>query len=233
MKKTVFCLSFLISSIAIASSANELYIDQIGNGLDLTIIQTGDGNTIGSNTQSMGLTGNNMTFAITQEGNNNIISAIIGGNTYTGIWVFNGDDNVVDLTCGATNGTNCENVTLDITTNGNTNTFNVYIGEEADSQGLVATFVVDGDNNVINTTVNAANATLNVKVDSTGKASGNNLTMTVTGDGAAGNTGHGINLNHTGGNGTITVDQSGNSENNNITMNSGGDNATVSITQGN
>jgi hypothetical protein len=233
MNKILFCLVFFISSIAVASFANELYVDQIGNGLDLTITQTGNGNAIGSNTQSVELTGNNMTFAITQDGDNNIISAIISGNTYTGTWVFNGNDNTVDLTCGATNGANCENVTLDITTNGSTNTFNVYIGEEADSQGLAATFTVDGDNNVVNTTVNGANATLTVKIDSTGKASGNNLTMTVTGDGATGNTGHSINLDHTGGGGNITINQTGNAENNKIDMNSSGDNANVSITQSN
>jgi hypothetical protein len=233
MKKALICLVFLISSITVASFANELYVDQIGNGLDLTITQTGSGNAIGSNTQSVELTGSNMTFAITQSGDNNVISAIISGNTYTGTWVFNGNDNTVDLTCGATNGANCENVTLDITTNGSTNTFNVYIGEEADSQGFAATFTVDGDNNIVNTTVNGAYATLTVKIDSTGKASGNTLTMTVAGDGATGNTGHSVDLDHTGGGGTITIDQSGDIENNKINMNSSGDNASVSITQAN
>lgn len=233
MRKTLICLVFLISSITVASFANELYVDQIGNGLDLTIAQTGSGNAIGSNTQSVELTGNNMTFAITQEGDNNIISAIISGNTYTGTWVFNGNDNTVDLTCGATNGANCENVTLDITTNGSTNIFNVYIGEEADSQGLAAIFTVDGDNNIVNTTVNGAYATLTVKIDSTGKASGNTLTMTIAGDGTTGNTGHNVDLDHTGGAGNITIDQSGDIENNKIKMNSSGDNASVSITQAN
>lgn len=233
MKKTLSCLILLIGSIASAAFASELYVDQIGNGLDLTITQTGDGNTIGSSTQSVELTGNNMTFAITQNGDNNIISAIISGNTYTGTWVFNGNDNVVDLTCDETSGTNCETVTVDITTNGDSNTFNVYIGEVADSQGLAATFVVDGDNNVVNTTVNGANATLTVSIDSVGKVSGNSLTATVTGDGATGNTGHSINLDHTGGGGTIIVNQSGNTENNKVDMTGSGDNANVSITQSN
>ena len=233
MKKILFGLVFLISSIAVASFANELYVDQIGNGLDLTITQTGNGNAIGSNTQSVELTGANMTFDITQNGDTNVISAIISGNTYTGTWVFNGNNNTVDLTCDATSGANCENVTVDITTNGDSNTFNIYIGETADSQGLAATFVVDGDNNVVNTTVNGANATLTVSIDSTGKVSGNTLTMTVTGDGTTGNTGHSVNLDHTGGGGTIAINQSGATENNKIDMTSSGDNANVSITQSN
>jgi hypothetical protein len=233
MNKILTGIVLLVCSTAGASIASELYVDQIGSTLDLTITQTGDGNTIGTSIDSVSLTGDSMTFDITQYGNDNTISAVISGNTYTGTWIFNGDTNIVDLTCDETAGTNCETVTLDITTNGSTNTFNIYIGETADSQGLAATFIVDGDNNVIATTVDGANVTIDVTIDSSGEASGNTLTLAVTGDGAIGTTGHDVKLDHTGGNGTIAITQSGNSENNVINMTTDGNDANITINQSN
>ena len=85
-----------------------------------------------------------MTFAITQTGNTNTIDAKIKGNDYTGTWQFTGNSNA-DLTCDNTAGVNCETVTLNITTTGSTNIFDVFIGESNDAQNLVANFTVTGD----------------------------------------------------------------------------------------
>ena len=95
--------------------ANDIYIEQVGDTLDLAITQDGQNNVIGTSTTDGNLDGDSMTFAITQTGSTNSIIADIQGNTYTGAWVFTGDSNTVDLSCDSTSGTNCENITFDIT----------------------------------------------------------------------------------------------------------------------
>ena len=112
----------VILSLVLASAAyaNEIYITQIGDTLDLDITQDGTDNEFGDSTTDVTLDGDDMTFSITQTGNSNVIDAVIKGNTYTGTWTFTGNNNTVDLKCDDTSGTNCENVTLNIATVGDT-----------------------------------------------------------------------------------------------------------------
>ena len=117
-----------------------------------------------------------MTFAITQTGNTNTIDAKIKGNDYTGTWQFTGNSNAVDLTCDNTAGVNCETVTLNITTTGSTNIFDVFIGESNDAQNLVANFTVTGDGNVIQTEVDGEDATVTVVMNNSSSLSSTTLT---------------------------------------------------------
>ena len=94
--------------LASAAYANEIYITQIGDTLDLDITQDGSGNEFGDSTTDVTLDGDDMTFSITQTGDSNVIDAVIKGNTYTGTWQFTGNSNTVDLKCDATSGVNCE-----------------------------------------------------------------------------------------------------------------------------
>ena len=66
--------------------ANDIYIEQVGDTLDLDITQDGQDNVIGTSTTDVNLDGDTMTFAITQTGSYNTIAADIQGNTYTGTW---------------------------------------------------------------------------------------------------------------------------------------------------
>src|SRR5210317_1417333 len=109
--------------------ANDIYIEQVGDGLDLDITQDGQNNEVGDSTTDAGLFGDNMTFSITQTGNTNTIDAVIRGATYTGTWSFTGSDNDVALLCSSTTAGDCDTVTLNITTSGDNNTFDFAIGE--------------------------------------------------------------------------------------------------------
>ena len=150
MQKRAIILSYLFAMIiSPAVLANEIYITQVGDTLDLDIVQDGQDNKIGNSTTGVTLDGDTMTFSITQTGNFNDIAAVIKGNTYTGTWDFLGDSNTVDLTCDDTSGVNCETVTLDIDTDGDNNDLKFYIGEVADAQNLVADFTITGDNSVL------------------------------------------------------------------------------------
>ena len=215
--------------------ANDIYIEQVGDTLDLDITQDGANNVIGTSTTDVNLDGDDMTFAITQTGSTNIIKADIQGNTYTGTWVFTGDDNEVDLSCDSTSGTNCEDVTLNITTTGDN------IGDTSDAQNTTVSFTVTGDDSVIETDIDGKAAAVTVVMNNssstatggatsgllTSSGAGNVVDIDVDGDGS---TGHTINLDITGGGSSYTVTQSGINDNT-VDADFSGDNQDVDITQ--
>lgn len=220
-------LATLLSSVATVTYGNDLFVNQVGDNLNLTITQNGDGNTIGSAATALTLDGNNMTFAITQQGDNNAISAVINGNTYTGEWEFIGNNNTVDLTCDSTAQTQCEVVTVDIVTAGNDNTYNVYIGENKIADNLLISFDVSGDDNQITANLDATDADVTIIIDNAG---GTGNIFNIDQDDAGSVNGHSLTYDHTGGNGTFNIVQSGLIDKI-INVVSFGDNHTVTITQ--
>lgn len=227
-----FIIAALLSGVASTAIGNEIYISQIGDNLDLDIIQAGNGNRVGdiAGTTPITLNGDNMTFSITQTGDSNTIDAIINGNTYTGTWMFTGNSNTVDLTCSSLDTTTCETVTLDITTNGNSNAFNIYIGEVASADSLIAAFTVDGDGNVITANLDSPNADVTVIVDNSASLAGGN-TINIDQDGLAGVYGHKVMYDITGGGNTVNITQSGLNDQT-VSVVTVGDNQTIDITQG-
>ena len=222
--------------------ANDIYIEQVRDTLDLDITQDGQNNVIGTSTTDVNLDGDSMTFAITQTGSTNSIIADIQGNTYTGAWVFTGDSNTVDLSCDSTSGTNCENITLNITATGDSNAFTFDIGDTADADGSTIGFTVTGDGNVINSNVDGQSALVAVTVNNssstaTGGASsgllsssgsGNVVDINISGDGDS--AGHTVKIDSTGGANSFTVTQSGIYDNT-IDADFSGDDQDVDITQ--
>ena len=222
--------------------ANDIYIEQVGDTLDLDITQDGQDNVIGTSTTDVNLDGDTMTFAITQTGSYNTIAADIQGNTYTGTWAFTGDSNAVDLSCDSTSGTNCENITLNITATGDSNTFDFNVGDVSDADGSTISFTVTGDGNVIESDIDGKSAALTVVMNNsastaTGGASsgllsssgaGNVVDINVDGDGDS--AGHTINLDVTGGGSSYTITQSGIYDNT-VDADFSGDNQDVDITQ--
>lgn len=245
MKKLISIYFFVLGlAFVTVATANEIYIEQIGDNLDLDITQDGQNNEFGDSTTDALLDGDDMTFAITQTGNTNTIDAKIKGNDYTGTWQFTGNSNNVDLTCDNTSGVNCETVTLNITTTGSTNIFDVFIGESADAQNLVANFTVTGDGNVLQTEVDGEDAVVTVVLNNSSSVSATTLTDQTSGNStqAGGNlvdidiagdgdvNGHTVIMDVTGGGNKIVVDQSGVYDNK-VDLDMTGDDGDVNITQ--
>jgi hypothetical protein len=216
--------------------ANDIYIDQVGDNLDLDIVQDGQNNKIGTALVDADFDGDNMTFSITQTGNTNEITADIQGNTYTGTWVFTGNSNTVDLLCDSSANGNCETVTLNITNTGDSNAYTINIGETGDAENATIAFTVTGDNSVINTDVDGTNSDITVVMNNSASLAttsansdeGNQLDLTQTGNGDS--LGHSITLNITGGGSTYTVTQSGIYDNK-VDATFNGDSQDVDITQ--
>lgn len=237
MTKSVYRLFFIMMVFMMAPStqANDIYITQVGDNLDLDIVQDGTDNEVGNSTTATVINGDNMAFDITQQGNYNTITATIKGADYTGTWEFTGSSNTVDLDCSSSASGNCDDVTLNITTEGDSNDFSFDIGESADGSESVVNFVLDGDNNIINSTIDGTKATLTVTINNSASLAttsansdeGVAITTVQTGNGVHG---HGIEVDVTGGGGTIDINQSGlNDQKVDLTIQ--GDSFDVDITQ--
>ena len=210
---------------------NLIYIDQIGNNLDLDIIQDGQDNTIGDGTLDATFEGDDMTFSITQTGSYNIIAATIKGNNYTGTWAISGDSNDINFTCDSLTGVNCETVTMNVTITGNNQDLDIFVGEAADSNNLIANITIDGDDNVVAMDVDGVAVTVTLDIDnsmSLATIDDNSFDIDIKGNGDV--NGHTVIMDHTGGGATVVVDQSGMNDNY-IEMTTNGEDAAINITQ--
>jgi hypothetical protein len=243
MKNIIRGLLLCVLTAATPALANDIYIEQVGDTLDLDITQDGANNVIGTATTDVNLEGDDMTFAITQTGSTNVIVADIQGSSYTGTWVFTGDSNEVELSCDSTSGTNCENITLNITATGDSNDFVLAIGDTADADGSTVAFTLTGDGNVVNTEVDGKSAAVTVVVNNasttstgtpaitggaTAAAGGNAIDIDIDGNGDS--QGHTVNLNVTGGGSSYKITQSGINDNI-VDADFAGDDQDVTITQ--
>ena len=225
----------LVAMSASIATANEIYIEQVGDTLDLDIVQDGKDNTIGTSSQDVVLgsatvNADDMTFSITQTGDNNAITAQILGATYTGTWVFTGDSNEVDLLCDSSEAGNCANVTLNITATGDDQDYTINIGESADADGLTAAFTVTDDGTVITADVDGEDANITVTVNKNNSLINdvNTIDIDIAGDGDV--NGHTQIISVKGKGNTVSVDQSGIYDNK-VDLDLTGDSGNVDITQ--
>tara|TARA_R100001509_G_C4852465_1_gene210550 strand:- start:563 stop:1279 length:717 start_codon:yes stop_codon:yes gene_type:complete len=214
--KTITTIMMLYLTALIGSVfANDIYIDQVGDTLDLDIVQDGTNNVIGTSTTDVTLEGANMTFSITQTGNSNTIAAVIKGTTYTGTWAFTGNSNTVDLKCSSNSTGNCDTVTLNITATGDSNTFDFDIGESASADNSTVSFTLTGDKTDVVAAIDGTSAAATVTNDnssslattSTDSDEGNVITLDMDGNGDS--QGHTVILDIVGGGSTYNVTQSG------------------------
>ena len=234
MKKIAYyaALFGLVSSVALA---NEIYISQIGDTLDLDITQSGDNNKIGTSLADMVIQGDDMTFSITQTGDSNTVDATIKGANYTGTWDFTGGNNNVDLLCSSTTAGNCDTVTLNIDTTGGYNDFTFAIGETSSADSSIINFTVTGDSQVFDVTVDGEAIDVTVVIDdgtsSLTNAAGNTNDVTIDTSGNGSTNGNTVDLNITGSGGTYNVTQTGTLIDQTIDATFSGDDATIDITQ--
>lgn len=209
--------------------ANDIYIQQSGDNLDLDITQDGQNNIAGTSVTGISLTGSTMTFNIDQIGNSNVVSATINGNTYTGNIDLTGDSNDVALLCDSADAGNCETVSMSIDVTGDSADVNVSIGETADAQNFVGTLdITSGASETITLTMDGTNADVDIDITNNLGSAGNTATYDVDGDGDV--NGHSLTHNHTGDGAVINMTQSGIYDNI-ISVTTSGDNANIDITQ--
>tara|TARA_Y100000114_G_C11761890_1_gene330236 strand:- start:888 stop:1583 length:696 start_codon:yes stop_codon:yes gene_type:complete len=211
--------------------ANDIYVTQSGDDLDLDITQDGQNNVAGTSQTAIGLTGDTMTFSISQVGNSNVVSTIINGDTYTGNINLTGSSNNVALLCSSGGAGNCETVSMSIDVTGSSADIDVTIGNSAAATNYVGTIDITSTNDETFTlTANAANADADIDITNNAQGSSVGNTANYTQTGAGDSAGHSLTHSHTGEGATIDVTQTGIYDNK-IQMTTSGDDADIDISQ--
>lgn len=205
----------------ISESTNQVFIDQVGDSVNINVLQEGSGNTFGSLDRPIYLRGINQTITINQTGQNNDIYLELRNNPTGELGATvniqqNGNNNAVDAQCGigangsaaATGGsvfaatplTGCNSANIDWRflsgSDNNTLTF------RGTGNSLTSKITSTGDGNSYEVNMSGNNNTNNIRVN------GDNNTFTVnqTGGGVAGNS---IIFDLTNTGNTINIAQSG------------------------
>ena len=225
MKKILTTIA--ASLMAMSAYANDIYVTQSGDSLDLDITQDGQNNTVGNSTTASASTGATTILDIDQVGSSNVLKYQINGATFTGTVNVTGDSNDIDLNCDSTNGnSSCGTVTASITMVGGSNDVDLDIGETSDASNSTVTITsaASDDSNVIAATVDGTSAILTITVD----GDTNNWLVDIDGNGDI--NGHTLIHSHTGGIADVDIVQSGVYDNY-ISLTTSGDNADIDISQ--
>ena len=225
MKTIISVIMFLMMTGL--SYANDIYVTQSGNALDLDITQDGENNTVGNSTTASASAGVTTILNIDQIGDSNVITYQIAGATYTGVINLVGNSNNVDLNCD-TGGSNssCGTANAVINFTGSSNDIDLDIGltSSANTADVDLVGQSGSDSNVIAATVDGNSAILRITVN----GDTNNYLIDIDGNGDS--VGHTLIHSHTGGIADVDIVQSGTNDNM-ITLTTSGDNADIDISQ--
>jgi hypothetical protein len=225
MKTIIGVIMFLMMTVL--SYANDIYVTQSGNALDLDITQDGENNTVGNSTTASASAGVTTILNIDQIGDSNVITYQINGATYTGVINLVGNSNNVDLNCDSTGGnSSCGTANAVINFTGSSNDIDLDIGQTSSANTADVDIVGQSgsDSNVVAATVDGNSAVLTITVN----GDTNNYLIDIDGNGDS--VGHTLIHSHTGGIADVDIVQSGTNDNM-ITLTTSGDNADIDISQ--
>ena len=225
MKTIIGVIMFLMMTVL--SYANDIYVTQSGNALDLDITQDGENNTVGNSTTASASAGVTTILNIDQIGDSNVITYQIAGATYTGVINLVGNSNNVDVNCdsGGSN-SSCGTANAVINFTGSSNDIDLDIGQTSSANTADVDIVGQSgsDSNVVAATVDGNSAILTITVN----GDTNNYLIDIDGNGDS--VGHTLIHSHTGGIADVDITQSGVNDNM-ITLTTSGDNADIDISQ--
>ena len=225
MKKILTAI--FVTALSFSAYANDIYVTQSGDSLDLDITQDGSNNTVGNSTTASASAGATTILNIDQIGSSNVITYQIAGATYTGVINLVGNSNNVDLNCdsGGSN-SSCGTANAVINFTGSSNDIDLDIGQTSSANTADVDIVGQSgsDSNVVAATVDGNSAILTITVN----GDTNNYLIDIDGNGDS--VGHTLIHSHTGGIADVDIVQSGVNDNM-ITLTTSGDNADIDISQ--
>jgi len=155
-------LTIVLTLLKSTSFANDLYVNQVGDSLTLTVTQDGENNSVRSLNTTSGnaqLSGANKTFTITQQGNSNRAGVWTNGTTQVMTLTQEGNSNVSKLDNHGNN--NNMSVVID----GNNNSTHTEIGNGGDINNQIAVTIDNGDSNAVYTEVqNGSTNSIDVQI---------------------------------------------------------------------
>ena len=180
-------LLLFLSSFLLADS--EIFIDQSGANATIKLEQLGSSNLIGGadavagSMTSFNLTGTDMTLTINQIGSSNIFRSDAFYSDYvTGLFVFNGDSNQMDILMNSSGAYSADYANYNIEVTGGSNAFDIAVAENSNADYLDLDWIIDGDNNEFDFEIDYENATNYIDL------LGDSNEITFSGSGYAGTT---------------------------------------------
>jgi hypothetical protein len=221
-KSMMFIMAMLSSSLALAqSTTNSIFIEQVGDNSNITIVQKGQNNRIGSEQNRLMLDGNGQIINTTQEGNNNLIQgSIVQADNVSTDTTVTGDSNTITYDRGDAASVSSSSETVVVTGSSNTLAFNQ--GTASSATGATQTIEITGDTNTLTSTINADD------VVNTKTIAGDGNTITTVQNGTAGKN---IEMILTGNTNTVTVNQQSTTNVDTLKINSTGSNGTITVNQ--
>jgi hypothetical protein len=181
--------SALAQAVSTQSTTNSIYIEQVGDNSNITIVQKGQNNRIGSEQNRLILNGNGQILNTTQEGNNNLIQgSIVQADNVSADTTVTGDNNTITYDRGEAASVSGSSETVAVTGSTNNLTFNQ--GTSASATGATQTITVIGDTNTLTSTINADDVVNTKTIAGDGNnintfqngAAGKNIEMILTGN---------------------------------------------------
>lgn len=136
----------LLVFIIFRTWSSEIYIEQIGSGSTIDILQQGADNRIGSEIVSAYIGNGLNTVTIEQVGSSNQLDLTVNGSVSTVTAIAIGNDNIQQISCGSTISASCSGSTITNTIEGNSNNVQQMLGSGAFHAGDVN--VIGDTNNV-------------------------------------------------------------------------------------
>ena len=157
-------IAFLFTGALAAADAtdNEIFIEQSGDTLTLTIDQEGYGNKFGGTISSgtvatdMVITGTSITINLDQIGNSNRLFGPFIADSANVDMVFTGDSNIFDWNVGYTG--SADDLDLDLDVTGDSNTWNFDLGYNQSAESFDYDLTLVGGTNVFTTVVDSDNS---------------------------------------------------------------------------
>ena len=169
-------LTIVLTLLKSTSFANDLYVNQVGDSVTITVTQDGENNSVRSLNTTSGdaqLSGANKTFTLTQRGNTNRAGVWSNGTTQVMTLTQEGNSNVSKLDNHGNN--NDISVAID----GNSNSTHTEIGNGGDINNQIAVTIDNGDSNAVYTEVqNGSTNSIDIQLH---EQSNNINTVTVNG----------------------------------------------------
>lgn len=165
IKKTFLVIALMTTTAVTAQTTNSVYIDQVGDGSNITVTQTGQGNKVGNKTANEPLTldGNGQIVDLLQNGNTNSIIGDIKQNDGSSTTVEStGDNNTVTFDVGNSGATSGSTTLL--TVEGSSNDVKLTQGATSSATNATQNITLTGDQNKYTSTIEANDVTNNVTV---------------------------------------------------------------------
>lgn len=156
-------------------NANELYLDQFGDGSTIDLLQEGNGNKIGATQQApFTLTGNSQTVDIKQQGDSNVLTGSVTGNSLSIAKVITGSSNTQSLNC-----TDCSGAVIITNITGDNNATTQTLGGGQNQESKIT---IIGDSNAVTHVASDANHKADITVTSlSGNTVANVISVTQSG----------------------------------------------------